>query len=271
MSAARLAYRRSIENGMERPTLRGADRCCTSVGRHQMSPAGLGDTAGGSCGKVTRMRTTRRHTGREILIGVAAALVVLAACDGGDDAPRIDEPTTSTGAREAHALEVATGFVEAFGAFDAEGAVAYLADGAEVPEGLRAEELAVLVSFFEAQGYEQMLDPCEVTGTSRIGTGVRCPYDFHAIRSDEIGLGPFHGSSWSITVRDGKIVRALQEWEDQEFSSQIWEPFAQWVYANYPKHFEVMYVGDAINFHLSEASIRLWERHSREYVEDVTR
>jgi hypothetical protein len=35
----------------------------------------------------------------------------------------------------------------------------------------------------------------------------------HAIRSDEIGLGPHTGNYWDLTVRDGKIVSAQREVE----------------------------------------------------------
>jgi hypothetical protein len=218
------------------------------------------------------MRTTRREAGRGILIGVAPVLLVLAACDRGDDAPARSQPPAATAARaEANAEEIATGFVEAVGAFNAERAVAFLAEGAEGPEDLLAEELPLLISFYEAQGYEQILDPCEVTSTSASGTWVRCAYDFHAIRSDEIGLGPFHGSYWDLTVRDGEIVRAMQNWETEEFSPQMWEPFSDWVSKNHPKDFDVMYVDGGGNFSLSEGWIRLWEQHSREYVKEVWR
>lgn len=223
------------------------------------------------------MSSMRRRASRGVLIIEVAALLVVAACDGGDVAPATDRPTTvNPYPEEPNAEAIATSFVEAFGAFDEERAATYLAKGAEVPEGMRAEDLPILVSFFEAQGFEQMLDPCEVTSTSASGTWVSCPYDFHAIRSDEIGLGPFHGSSWFITVRDGEVVRAVQEWEIKEFSPQMWEPFAEWVYTTYPKDFAVMYTGGhdnfrRTNFRLSEESIRLWGRHSREYVKDLAR
>ncbi|HJS26553.1 MAG TPA: hypothetical protein VJ913_05445 [Actinomycetota bacterium] len=223
------------------------------------------------------MSSTRRRTGRGVMFIVAAALLVLAACDGGNEAPAKDRPATPDPyPEEPNAEAIATGFVEAFGAFDVELAVGYLAPGAEIPEGLRAEQLPLLISFFQAQGLRQMLDPCEVTSTGASGTWVLCPYDFHAIRSDEIGLGPFHGSYWFITVRDGQVVRAVQEWEIEEFSPQMWEPFAEWVYTTYPRDFAVMYTGRhtnfrATNFRLTEESIRLWGRHSREYVEAVAR
>jgi hypothetical protein len=79
----------------------------------------------------------------------------------------------------------------------------------------------------EAQGYKQTLISCEELGSSASGTTLRCTFDYHAIRSDEIGLGPYSGSSFLLTVRDGQIVRASKTWAIAEFSPQMWEPFAE--------------------------------------------
>jgi hypothetical protein len=217
---------------------------------------------------MTKMTTEQRV--RRLAVVAAIALVAVACTPGTRDGQRVtapaDQPPTVYPA-DPKAKEIATSFVQAVGAFDAKRAVSYLADDAVIPEGLPPEELPVLISFYEAQGYKQFLDPCRVTGSYSYGTVVRCPFDFHAIRSDEIGLGPYSGSHWDITIRDGEIVQASQYWEIKDFSSQMWEPFADWVSETYPKDFEVMYTGGGTNFRLTEESIRLWERHSREYVE----
>jgi hypothetical protein len=122
-----------------------------------------------------------------------------------------------------------------------------------------------MTSFLEAQGYQHTITSCEAT-TSATDTTVVCAYDFHAIRSDEIGRGPFSGGDFTITVRDGEIVRAERYWEIGEFSPQMWEPFAEWVSSTYPDDFDVMYVDGGNNFRLTEESIRLWGQRSREYV-----
>jgi hypothetical protein len=72
-----------------------------------------------------------------------------------------------------------------------------------------------------------------------------------------------------MTVRDGKIVQAAIFWNTRRFSPQVWEPFANWVSENHPKDFEAMYINGGSNYRITEESIRLWERHTREYVEDV--
>ena len=101
-------------------------------------------------------------------------------------------------------------------------------------------------------------------------TTVVCAFDFHGIRSEEIGRGPFSGSDFTITVRDGKISRASMSWDIEKFSPQMWEPFADWVSTTYPEDAAVMYQDATLgNFRLTEESIRLWEQHTRGYVEEV--
>ena len=182
--------------------------------------------------------------------------------------------------------EVATSFVEAVGASDAERAISYLADDADISlmissvgaqgvEGTQ-EELRLLLSLFEATGYKQMLDSCEElsssVSSSATGTSLSCTFDYHNFRSDEIGRGPFSGSSFSLTVRDGEIVQARMDFGIEEFSTQMWEPFASWVSKAYPEDAAVMY-GDETHsgVRLTEESIGLWERHTRGYAEEVGR
>jgi hypothetical protein len=205
-------------------------------------------------------------------IGVAAVALTLGSRPG-------ENTTTPANPVEATAAEeVATDFVEAYGAFDAEQAITYLADDADISELMTSvgaqgvegtlEELRLLISLMEAQGYEQMFDSCEETGGYSFGTAVHCPFDFHLIRSDEIGRGPFSGSGFDLTVRDGEIVGASMYFEVGKFSPQMWEPFASWVSTTYPEDAAVMYEdGTYSGARLTEESVRLWELRSREYVE----
>jgi hypothetical protein len=154
------------------------------------------------------------------------------------NAPTTDQPPATTGAQEEAAgatpEEIATGFLEAFGAFDVDRATGYLAADAEISalligtasvEGAE-EELRLDLSMLEAQGYEQQLSSCEETNTSVSVTGVRCPFEFHLFGSDEIGRGPYSGSYFDVTVLDGEVVRASVTNEIEEFSPEMWEPFA---------------------------------------------
>jgi hypothetical protein len=223
----------------------------------------------------------RREQGRampRLLMGVAAALFVLAACDG-QETPATDRPPATT-TMEANAEAIASGFIEAFGAFDVDGAIGYLAEEADITAILIGtasvegpeEELRLNLSMLQAQAYEQRVDPCEETGTSISGTSVRCPFDFHLFGSDEIGRGPYGGSYFDLTVRDGQIVRGSVSYEIERFSPEMWEPFAEWVSTTHPDDAAVMYTdGTYSGVRISEESIRLWERHIRGYVEAVDR
>jgi hypothetical protein len=227
-----------------------------------------------------RSRGVRKKLGAFALaaaIGVAALALILVTRSG-DDATTQEPAEAPTTTQE----EVATSFVEAYGAFNVERAISYLADDADisnmtgsvgVAEGAEGppDELRLLLSLLEAHGYKQMLNrshPCEDRGSSAAGTTFRCPFDFHAIRSNEIGLRPFRGSHFDLTVRDGEIVEASTTWGIEKFSPQMWEPFARWVSTAYPEDAAVMYTdGSHEGVRLTEESIRLWEQRSREYVE----
>jgi hypothetical protein len=225
------------------------------------------------------METSPIHRYR-ILSLAAVVLLVLAACDGGDGAPETDQPPAATASEtEMNAEEIATGFLEAFGAFEADRAIGYLAEDAEIAElngsvGSNAvgtlEELRLLVRFLEAAGYRQELGVCEETGTLASGTGVRCPFEFHLFGSDQLGLGPYAGSTFDLTVDGGQIVSASQDFGTDEFSPEMWEPFADWVSTTHPEAVAVMYTdASQTGVRLSEESIRLWRRNVREYVEEV--
>jgi len=189
-------------------------------------------------------------------VGVLALIAALLIIQSRDETP-------------ANAKGVATGFLEAYGAFDLEKARTYLADDATIASMTEQDDLRLLLSFFEATGYRQILQPCEeVSDSGR----VRCTFDFHGLRSGEIGRGPFGGSSFDLFVRDGKIVRVTQDWGIEKFSPQMWEPFAKWVSTAHPKDVAVMYTDEShSNVRLTEESVRLWDARTREYVEEVGR
>jgi hypothetical protein len=171
---------------------------------------------------------------------------------------------------------VATGFVEAFGAFDADRVIAYRADDAGItpliawvtskPVEGTLDELRLVLACLEASGHKQMLDACEQVSSSASGTSLHCTFRFPGLRSDELGLGPFEGSCFDLTVRDGEIVQASIYLETAEFSPQVWEPFAAWMEATYPDDAAVMLSTGGNGARLSEEAIPLWEQHTHEYV-----
>lgn len=216
---------------------------------------------------------------RMLLLGSTAAALLLIALvvvlvQSRDEAPATDQTPVaaqSPGAAASPAEEVATRFLEAYGAFDVERITTYLADDATIASMGADDDPRLLMSWLEATGYQQILHSCEQLGNSASGS-IRCPFDFHGLRSGEIGRGPFSGSSFDLVVRDGEIVHVSQGWEIEKFSPQVWEPFARWVSKAHPKDAAVMYLDETHSgVRLSEESIRLWERNTQRYVDEVKR
>jgi hypothetical protein len=105
------------------------------------------------------------------------------------------------------------------------------AQGGEGPQ----EEFRLVFSLLEAQGYSQTLPSCQEQGSSATVTNLRCTFDFHLLRSDEIGRGPYSGSYFDLIVRDGEIAHVSNYLEIEKFSPQMWEPFVGWVFRIYPR------------------------------------
>ncbi len=183
-------------------------------------------------------------------------------------------PPGSSPPTEPSAVEIATGFLAAYGAYDADGALSYLADEAiddarpvelaGTPEEFR-RELAVV----EAFRYRQTITGCEQEGDSPSGIAIRCAFDMHEFGSDELGLGPYTGNYWDLTVRDGKLTSASSSWafRTNGSSRERWEPFASWVQTNHPDDVPVLYAdGTLTRFATSDEAIVLLEERVDEFV-----
>ena len=151
-----------------------------------------------------------------------------------DDDPNEQIPAATTVAPDVSAAEaegIARGFLDAYVAYDADRAMTYLTDDAvaetfESPEAMRLE-----LDFYEAQPYKVTILDCEPQDETAVGTRVRCPFEFHVLRSEEIGVGPFGDNYWDLTVRDGKIVSAEESvpFMTNGFNTEMWTPFGNWV------------------------------------------
>jgi hypothetical protein len=138
----------------------------------------------------------------------------------------------------------------------------------KVTKGLA--EFRLLFSLLEAQGDEHTVESCEDVGSSDSVTSLRRTYDFHSLGANEIGRGPSSGSSFDLIVSDGEIAHAVVTMEIEEFGPQMWDPFADWVATNHPEDVAVMYEDQTQTLErVTEASIRLWEQHVRDYVQHV--
>lgn len=213
--------------------------------------------------------------GRNLLIGIAAAAAIIIGAllllpPLTSDAPVADQPSTTS------AVETATAFVEAYKVnFDIDRAFAYLAADAE-GVGLIEEE-RLLARLLQAIGNKTTVISCDELSASPTGSLVSCSFAYHSLRSDEMGMGPYGGGSYELTVLDQKITSVEEKFppnffsNPNGFSEQIWVPFAVWIGATYPEDGVIMYA-DWPNVHswaTTEQSITLWEQRSREYVEVV--
>jgi hypothetical protein len=222
-----------------------------------------------------RQRNASRNKKIGALAVVAAIAVVAIAwivgTSGGQDTTT---PANHPPANQS-AADAATRFLHQLALFNQDQAVSYLADDADLSgmglEGPR--QLRSTLSWWQATGFKLMLTSCEETGKTSFGTMVSCAFDFQSLRSDEIGKGPYSGSYFALAVRDGEILRVSMYFDDEEFSPQMWEPFAAWVITNYPEDVAVMYKPSNLqilsNYRLTPESIRLWGRHTREYANEV--
>ncbi|HEY7668691.1 MAG TPA: hypothetical protein VIE12_11285 [Actinomycetota bacterium] len=230
----------------------------------------------------------RRSTGKKIgAFAVAAAVVVATlvliwtlrpadrdapANEGTSVAPTVDET--------AAALTAARGFFDAFAAFDAEGAMAYVADDADlsgvIDYSLPADTagLAKMLAVLEAWDYRQTITTCGAAspiatiGDDGYDVQVDCGFAFTALA--ELDRGPFPGGTFTFTVHDGQIVSASLDWDTEEFSPEVWEPFAAWVSTTHPQDAAVMYADETLsNFRFSDRSSRLWHRNAQAYVKAV--
>ena len=135
-----------------------------------------------------------------LVLIVVGVLVLAAREDATEPSTPVPTSTTLTPAPTvASADEIAMTYLAALAAHDVEAAAASLSDGALTRlgglDGMRLQaELDV------ANGFQMLVDSCEPGTTSASGTLVRCTYDYHGLRSSEIGLGPFTGSTYRVTV-----------------------------------------------------------------------
>jgi hypothetical protein len=217
-------------------------------------------------GSRTQGRTLAWVTGA---VGITTLVVVATAVGGWLGVDKANNPAQNPERPEAVARE----FLDAYGSFDADRALSYLSTDAMaqgvVEEGRTTpEQLRLGIASERALGYKQTIRGCEHQGNSVSGINLRCAFDFHAIGSDEIGLGPFTGNYWSLTVRDGKIVSAQREVEfNNGFGDQIWEPFAKWVSIEHPDDALALGTDESQGTQpVTADSIRLSEQRSAEYL-----
>ena len=169
------------------------------------------------------------------------------------------------------AERVAADFLHAFGAFDAETAGGYLADGATT-DAIVAEEVQdyrQAIALYQAWGYEQQIGTCQQVDATPTALNVRCAFTYHLLGSNELGFGPFEGSEFAVTVDNasGLITDVFNEWNRDQFMRQVGDAFTEWLTTTHPEAAATMSAGDTPA--LTPESLALWEQYRQEYVQHV--
>ena len=126
------------------------------------------------------------------------------------------------------------------------------------------------IALYQAWGYEQELGSCRQFGATATGSQVRCPFAYHLLGSRELGVGPFDGSYFTVTVDDasGMITEVSHHVDRRRFRARgrgpvhrLGDDDASGCEA------ELMSVdgGPA----LTPESLALWEQSGSEYVQYV--
>lgn len=211
----------------------------------------------------TRQRTGLVVTAAVVLAVVLGGLALSTRWFGSDEAAPPAGPSVTDQARQ-----VGAGFLQAYGSYDADRAVSYLADDAVTTDWPSLEGLRADLSWNEAVGWTELRSPCQRTGIDGATVELKCDYQVHALGSDQLGRGPFGDGYWSLHVRDGEIVYASPQFPfgTNGFSVEMWEPFLAFVEASHPGDADVMYNDDRSDAESTPESLQLWQQHVADYV-----
>jgi hypothetical protein len=215
-----------------------------------------------------RVEVERVMQGRSrwLLVGIAAVGQVgiggLASLQIDDDSRIAAAPTP---------IDIATAYLEAYAAFDVEAVASMLADDAEVrpwEAHVQLREWEPDLRYLQAAGFLLIIGECREQPSLSEGSSVECPYKAQGLGSDQIGEGPFGGSSFRLVVADGHVVWSDMGFNFSEFGSTMWFPFQNWILENHPGDYAVLYVDEFLSRQTDDA-IALWEERVADYVEYV--
>lgn len=195
-------------------------------------------------------------------VALVAGVVWYADVTGGVD----DQgPAQDTGSAQTTDERVAREFAGALVDGDVAGARSFLAEGATLPDGWGRQSQRN-----EAWFADHDVKPCETMSTSDFGTSITCPFDYHNMRSEEMGLGPFGNNLVSLVVNDGKVrsFRAAYN-SDNNGDGELYRQIGAWVRENHPGEWRFL---DSQDVGPAERSrwIRLWQQRTQEYVDATT-
>lgn len=175
--------------------------------------------------------------------------------------------SSSTVAPDLGPVEVAEALAVALQDHDVEAARGILSEDATVDMAAiqSADLLEAQRDYWMATGWVFTVDEC----AEEEPQAVRCTLMHENDWTRAVGGGPYEGSSYLIDVEDGKVVSISLDFDSSTgFSRDGWEPFNIWVMNNHSEDVSTMYEGNTFKY--DEKAIALWERHTEEYVEQVS-
>lgn len=221
-----------------------------------------------------RVEETAGTNTRRGLVAAAAALTAAAVTAAAMwySGPGQEDESMPADSRAAQTAEerVAQDFADAFFAGDTERVNGHLAEGTSLPGDLPLNlgwhDYQRLI---EAYSTEHDVQTCQETGTSPSGTPVSCPFDYHSLRSEELGMDPFGNNNLSMVVTDG-VVRGLGISYNGENNGEeeLYQEFGAWVRENHPGEWAFLdrrVPDDAARW------VRLWQLRTAQYADAMTR
>jgi hypothetical protein len=180
--------------------------------------------------------------------------------------PRPPEPAASD-------IRTATRFVGALSLFDLHRVRELLAPGATFTGAVDTGQWALAMRFFHETGGQILPGPCYALSQASSEAVVDCPYRYQLMRSGDLGLGPYTGSNFEITTRDGRVtaVNMDHETDTNGWSTQMWMPFAAWIDSFHHADGAMMYPDWPQQHHwpATKQAIRLWSLRTRQFVQYV--
>lgn len=169
-------------------------------------------------------------------------------------------------------VEIAERYMEARNAYDADSARSVLADDVEMHDVPIISDLGELSAGFEAlRLYEFQFTPYECVETDA-GPPARvvCTYMMDTNLSRIVGYPPVQGV-FNFTVSDGRIVRFTHDFNFDEFSVNVFNPFLTWLETAHPGGFDQLfrYEGNVSTPRLTPEALDLIPIYVAEYEESL--
>lgn len=213
-----------------------------------------------------RSRTAVR---RGLAAGAAAAAAVVAVSawysglgqDDGDSGP------ADPGATQTAEERVAQDFAEAFTELDKNQVLALLAEDATIEGSLPGNrKWRELVALYEAWSSWHDVQPCQETGSSDYGTNVVCPFDYHSLRSEQLGMAPFGENNVSVVVSEGRIRSFQVSYNSSDNGeAELYRDIRAWVLDNHREEWSFLHGSPSAAE--TPRWIRLWQLRTEQYVD----